>query len=144
LPHNQLGEVNLNAYRALIRALSTGDPDEFEFIPLGGVAKLVNPQAAYAFNLAGPDSHHLSITPPPALSGAEIASEMAEVYWQALTRDVPYADFDTNPLTLTAASDLSGFSVFLGPKVNGVVTPGTLFRGNVPGALIGPYISQFL
>lgn len=144
LPHNQLGEVNLNAYNALFRALSTSDPDEFESIPLGGVMKLVNPQASYAFNLAGADSHHTTIIPPPAFSSADMASEMAEDYWQALTRDVPYAEYDTNSLTLAAASELSKFSVFLGPKINGVVTPGTLFRGNVPGALIGPYISQFL
>ena len=144
LPHNLLGEVDLNAYNALIRALSTGDPDDFEFIPLGGVNKLINPQAAYAFELAGPDSHHLSIIVPPAFSSAQIASEMAELYWQALTRDVPFTDYDTDPLTLAAASDLSGFSDFRGPKVSGAVTTGTLFRGNTPGDLVGPYISQFL
>jgi len=144
LPHNQLGEVDLNAYNALIRALSTGDPEDFEFIPLGGVTKLTNPQAAYAFEMAGPDSHHLSIIVPPALSSAEEASEMAEDYWMALTRDVPFTDYDTNPITLTAASDLSKFTDFRGPKVNGMVTTETLFRGNTPGDLVGPYISQFL
>ena len=144
LPHDQLGIVILDAYKALIRALSTGDPDEFETIPLGGVVRLVNPQASYAFNLVGPDSHKTTIVPAPAFSSAEMASEMAELYWQALTRDVPYADYDTNSLTLAAASELSDFSVFLGPKVNGEVTTGTLFRGNTPGDLVGPYISQFL
>lgn len=144
LPHNQLGEVILPAYSALIGALSTGDPEEFEFIPLGGVAKLTDPQAAYAFEMAGPDSHHLSMIPAPSISSAEIASEMAENYWQALTRDVPFSDYATNPLTITAASDLSDFSVFLGPKEGGVVTPGTLYRGDTPGELAGPYISQFL
>jgi len=144
LPHNQLGEVDLFAYKGLIRALSTGDPDEFETIPLGGVVKLANPQAAYAFDMVGPDSHHLSMIPAPAFSSAEIASEIAELYWQALTRDVPFTDYDTDPLTLAAASDLSGFSDFRGPKVNGMVTTGTLFRGNTPGELVGPYISQFL
>ena len=144
LPHDQLGVVILNAYQDLIRALSTADPDEFTTIPLGGIIKLVNPQGAYAFNLVGPDSHQTTIVPAPAFSSAEMASEMAEVYWQALTRDVPFNDYDTNPCTLAAASELSDFSVFLGPKVKGEVTPQTLFRGNVPGALTGPYISQFL
>jgi hypothetical protein len=32
----------------------------------------------------------------------------------------------------------------VGPKKNGLVTPGTLFRGETPGDLIGPWISQFL
>lgn len=144
LPHNQLGEVDRNAYKVFIKALTTGNPDDFESIPLGGMVKLANPQAAYAFDLAGPDSHHLSMIVPPNFSSALIASEMAEVYWQALTRDVPFVDYDTNPLTLAAASDLSKFSDFRGPKVSGMVTTGTLFRGNTPGDLVGPYISQFL
>ncbi|OPX86940.1 vanadium-dependent haloperoxidase [Pelotomaculum sp. PtaB.Bin117] len=144
LPHNQIGEVDLNAYNALIRALSTGDPEEFELIPLGGVTELKDPQAAYAYEMVGPDSHHLSIAPAPALSSAEIAGEMGELYWQALTRDVPFTDYDTNPLTIAAASDLSGFSDFRGLKAGGVVTPGTLFRGDTPGDLAGPYLSQFL
>ncbi len=144
LPHNHLGEVNLNAYRDLIRALSTGDPDDFEFIPLGGVTKLANPQAAYAFELAGPDSHHLGMQVPPPFSSAWSAGEVAELYWLALTRDVPFAHYDTNVLTLAAAADLSNFSDFRGPKNNGMVTTETLFRGNTPGDLVGPYITQFL
>ncbi|NWK68921.1 vanadium-dependent haloperoxidase [Bacillus paramycoides] len=144
LLHNQLGEVNLNAYKALIYALETGNSDNFEDIPLGGVVKLTDPQAAYAFELEGPDSHHLGIAVPPAFSSAWEASEMAELYWRALTRDVSFTEFDINPLTLQAASELSGFSEFRGPKINGVVTTGTLFRGNTTGDLCGPFISQFL
>lgn len=141
LPHNCLGEVDLNAYNTLIQALTTGNPDDFESIPLGGDVKLANPQAAYAFDLVGPDCHHLGIIVPPAFSSGWEASEMAEVYWQALTRDVPFVNYDT--LTL-AAADLSSFSDFRGPKAGGAVTTGTLFRGNTPGDLVGPYISQFL
>jgi hypothetical protein len=144
LPHNSLGEVNLKAYQSLIHSLKTGKPDDFESIPLGGIVKLSNPQAAYTFDLAGPDSHHLRIIAPPSFSSAWEASEIAEVYWQALTRDVPFVDYDTNPLTLAAASDLSKFSDFHGPKVSGLVTTSTLFRGETPGDLMGPYISQFL
>lgn len=142
LPHNGLGEVDLNAYHAFIAALKTGK--DFESIPLGGVVKIVNPQASYAFDLVGPDSHHLGIASPPAFSSSWEASEMAEVYWQALTRDVPFTDYDTHPLTLGAASDLTVFSDFRGPKVNGAVTTGSLFRGDTPGDIAGPYISQFL
>lgn len=144
LPHNELGEVDLNAYSKYIEALKTGDPQDFEQIPLGGVRKLVNPQAAYAFELVGPDSHQLFLPPPPAFSSAEIAGEAVELYWQALTRDVPFNEYDTNPLTIAAATELSSISDFRGPKINGQVTPQTLFRENLPGALIGPYISQFL
>lgn len=144
LPHNKLGQVDLDAYDAMIEALQTGDPDKFEAIPLGGAVKLSNPQAAYAFEMAGPDSHHLSLIAPPGFSSAWLAGEMAELYWQALCRDVPFTEYNTNPLTQAAANDLASFSDFRGPKINHKVTPQTLFRLDVPGALSGPYISQFL
>jgi hypothetical protein len=69
---------------------------------------------------------------------------MVELYWKALLRDAPFADYPTNPLVQQAANDLSRLSDFRGPKVNGRVTPDTLFRSDVPGALVGPWISQFL
>jgi len=144
LPHNDLGEVDLTAYDALIAALSSGDPAAFEAIPQGGSVKQANPQACFTFDLEGADSHHLSTIPPPAFSSAEEAGEIAELYWQALTRDVPFNNYTTDPLIIAAAVDLSKFSVFKGPKAGGVVTPDTLFRGNTPGDLAGPYISQFL
>jgi hypothetical protein len=144
LPHNGLGEPDLSAYNLLLRAILSGMPSDFEAILLGGQLKLANPQGAYAFDLAGPDSSSLGRAPPPSFTSAWEASEMAEDYWQALTRDVPFANFSTDPLTLAAASDLSGFSDFRGPKVGGAVTAGTLFRGMTPDDLIGPYVSQFL
>ncbi len=144
LPHNKLGEVNLKAYNALLRALSTGRPEDFEAIPLGGSRKLTNPQAGLAFDLEGPDSHHLSTRPSPKIAGPEAASELAEVYWMALVRDVHFMDYDADPTIDAAASELSAFSDFRGPKINGNVIPDTIFRGNTEGDLFGPYISQFL
>lgn len=143
LPHDELGEVNINAYNAFIKALMTGNPDNFESIPLGGVVKFANPQASYAYDLVGPDSHHLTMIIPPTFNSAWRASEMAEDYWGALTRDVAFTNYDTNYLTVAAASDLSKFSDFRGPEEDGMVTTKTLFRGDLPGDLIGPYISQF-
>lgn len=61
LPHNLLGEVNLEAYNIWISTLTTGNPEKFELIPLGGTRKFVDPQAAYAYEMVGPDSHHLTI-----------------------------------------------------------------------------------
>jgi hypothetical protein len=144
LPHNELGEVDVDAYNEYIRILKSGDPDDFESLPLAGERKLVNPQAAYAFEMVGPDSHQLVLPPAPRFSSAEMAAEMVELYWQSLTRDVPFNDYDSNPLTLAAADELSNLTDFRGPKIDGKVTPGTLFRDNLPGALTGPYISQFL
>lgn len=141
LPHNMMGEVDLRAYRTLLRALSTGRAEDFEAIPLGGDRKLTNPQAGLAFDLEGPDSHHLSIRPAPTIAGHEAAAELAELYWMALARDVHFMDYgsDKTMIIADAAADLSSFSDFRGPK-----TPDTIFRGSTAGDLIGPYISQFL
>ena len=144
LPHDAIAQVDSNAYQALLRALQTGRFADFEAIPLGGTAKLTDPQAAYAFELEGIDSHGLTMPAAPAFNSPQEASEMAELYWQALTRDVPFSRYNTDPLTQAAAADLSNFSDFRGPKVNGKVTPATLFRGDTPGDLAGPYLSQFL
>ncbi|WP_216831531.1 vanadium-dependent haloperoxidase [Alkalihalobacterium elongatum] len=144
LPHNSLGEVDLKAYSSLRKALKSGDPEDLEAIPMGGTTKLANPQAAYVFDLIGADCHQTELPAPPAFSSAWEASEMAEVYWRALTRDVHFEEYDTNELTIEAASELSRFSDFRGPKDNGSVTTGTLFRSATPEDLEGPFISQFL
>lgn len=144
LPHNDLGEVNITSYEIWLKATTTANPKMFEEIPLGGVAKLANPQGSYSYNLDGVDSHHLGMPIPPDFNSAWIASEMAEDYWLALTRDIPFSKFDSHPLTIQATKELSNFSDFRGPKENDLVTTSTLFRGNTKGDLLGPYISQFL
>jgi hypothetical protein len=144
LPHNGLGEVDPAAYNALLRACATGSNDDFEAIPLGGSRPLRNPQAGLAFDLEGPDSHCVTIRPAPRTDSAEEAGEAAELYWMALARDVHFSDYGANPTTLAAATDLSHFSDFRGPKQGGAVTPATLFRGHTPGDINGPYLSQFL
>jgi hypothetical protein len=144
LPHDDLGEVDPAAYRALLRALESGRKRDFEAIPLGGERPLRNPQAGLAFDLEGPDSHHLAIPPAPRIDGPENSAEMAELYWMALLRDVPFSDYETDAGIAAACADLSGFSDFRGPKQAGAVTPATLFRGFTPGDLAGPYVSQFL
>lgn len=144
LPHNSIGEVDPTAYDALLTAVRSGEPEDFARIPLGGNTKLANPQSGLAFTLEGTDSGQLTCPPAPAVSSAERAGEMVENYWMALAREVPFSKYDSDPTALMAITDLNKLSDFTGPKVNGQVTPGTLFRGTTPGELIGPYISQFL
>lgn len=144
LPHDSLGEVDPKAFDALRTALAAGTFAAFERVPLGGTAKLVDPLAAYAFDLEGADSHRLGVVAPPAFASAAQAAELAELYWQALTRDAPFSDYETDPVVARAAADLSGFSAFDGPRSGGRVTASTLFRGASAGDLVGPYISQFL
>jgi hypothetical protein len=144
LPHNELGEVDLNAYSAYLQALNSGNWADFEAIPLGGAAKLSNPQAAYCYALEGADAAAVAAPPAPAFSSAQAAAEMVEDYWQALTRDVPFSQYGTDPTIAQAVADLNKLSDYRGPTVNGQVTPDVIFRGPTPGDLMGPYLSQFL
>ena len=82
--------------------------------------------------------------PAPALASAEGASDLAELYCQALTRDVPFARYAIDAEVNRAAAHLSAFSDFRGPRPAGRDTPVSIFRGTTPGDLAGPFISQFL
>ena len=146
LPHNEFGEVEPAAYNAMLRALSTTEPADFERIPLGveNGRRLVNPQAGLAFDLEGPDPQSLTMPPAPRIDGARNSAEMVELYWMALCRDVPFRDFDDNPIAAAAAEELSGLAEYHAPRVNGEVTPATLFRGDTRGDVRGPFLSQFL
>lgn len=144
LPHDRLGRVDPSAYEVLLRALDSGRHEDFESIPLGGYVKLANPQAALAFGLLGPDGCQLDLAPPPSFASAELAGEMVELYWHALTRDIPFAEYDSHPLIAKAVEDLGRLSAFAAPKGGGRVTAETLFRGTAAGDLAGPYVSQFL
>ncbi len=144
LPHDALGHVDPAAYEALLEAARTQRHEDFEAIPIGGTRKLTSPQAGLAFELEGGDPFAFRQPPAPAFASAECASEMAELYWMALLRDVPFAEYETSPLAAAACDDLSAMSDFRGPKAGGRVTPGTLFRGFTAGDLVGPWVSQFL
>lgn len=138
LPHNHLGEPNVAAYNALLQAMTSGDAADFAAIPMGGTVKQTNPQSALSFEMDGADSHHLGIPAPPAFSSEDHGADMAEVYWQALTRDIPFSQYGTDQTIAQAVTDLKQFSRFSGINIANV------FRGETSGDLNGPYISQFL
>jgi hypothetical protein len=217
LPQDQNGFVDPKAYEALTAALASGDPADFENIPLAklppgpapailqsvatlrvedvrgvphvasveqfyrtgaefnemetnrdkhpprfyrvhseasaspeGNGQLVDPQAALAFDLEGADSHAFRIDPPPSYQSDESVAEIAENYWMALLRDLPFMEFEntSNKLVAAAIDHLNTFAPSLlkvprDPTTN-KITGKTLFRGTTSGDLAGPYISQFL
>lgn len=144
LPHNSDGTVLPSAYQSLLQALGSGAVVDFNAIQLGGARKQTNPQAGLAFDMEGPDAHALVQPPAPAFASKELAAEMAENYWMALLRDVPFSDYGSHPTAAAAAEDLTNFGAdFRGPKNSGTVTPQLLFRGLTPGDRVGPYISQY-
>ncbi len=146
LPCNQYGEVQPSAFRKLRRALRRGREEDFNNIVLHALDSrpLVSPQASFKFETCGLDSHGTRMAPSHTFRSAEIAAETAEVYWQAITRDVPYLDFQTNSLIGEAVADLNNFSATPGATNFGATDVDLLFRGETPGDLVGPYISQFL
>jgi membrane-associated phospholipid phosphatase len=144
LPHDSLGIVDSAAWAALVAALESGAPADFALVPKGGTVKQANPQAAFAFDLAGADSHALPMPPPPGFSSAETAAELVELYAHALLRDVAFDEYAVSPLVPPVLAGLNALTDFRGPKSGGQVTAGSLFRGVTPGELTGNYVSQFL
>ena len=136
MPHDDLGEVDSAAYRQWLAILGSGDPAQFDRAPRDprAVERLNDPQAAYALDLIGPDA--LPLPPPPTFASQAAAAEMAELYWLALMRDMPFCDYATNSLASAAAADLraAGF----------VVDSASLFRSEADGDRRGPFVSQFL
>jgi len=144
LPHNNDGTVVASAYAALLQAINSGRPADFDAIPLGGSVPLTNPQSGLAFDLQGPDGHALVQPPAPAFASRAQAAEISENYWMALLRDVPYSQYAGNPIANAAAADLTLYgNDFNAPKTGGAVTTATLFRGLTHGDRLGPFLSQF-
>ncbi len=127
--------------------------------------------AGNTFDLEGPDAQAVTMVPAPQLGSDELSAEMAEVYAQALLRDIPFSTFSPSYLNSQIASLhinndklqnveevvqlLNQFTWFKGGKIDGLnederfrrrtnLTPSNAFRGIAPGDDIGPYISQFL
>jgi membrane-associated phospholipid phosphatase len=143
LPHNRLGEVDPGAYDLLVKAVGTGNPEDFENIPLGGNARLADPQACFAYTLEGSDAQQFAVEPPPAFNSEQMAGEVTELYWMAILRDVSFTEYTTHPLAAAAAEDLARFQQFRTPDGK-PIQPRLLFRGPTRGDQVGPYVSQFL
>jgi hypothetical protein len=141
--HNSFGEVDPTVYASYLAAVGTGQRADFDALPLAGTEPLVDPQAGLAYDLETYDVSQNSIPPFDTLNSPGLAAQMIELYWLALSRDVPYSDWGSDPTIAAAVSELSGLGSYSGPKIGGAVTPQSIFRGFTAGDLIGPYISQF-
>ena len=150
--------VNPAAWASFAKALESGKNSDFEAIILGGTRTLNGPQGAYAFDLECADSSQFGNAPdigdrtgprlvPPfdQVTSAAYGTQLVELYWASLLRDVAFTDFPVNPTAAAAAAELSAMPTYRGPRdKNGNVTPELLFRGIYQGETIGPFISQFM
>ena len=126
--------------------------------------------AGNTFDLEGPDAQAVTMPPAPKLDSQELISEIAEVYWMAILRDVPFLNY-TPGATVdskieTARKSLAQFNWFNGnnqdltsedlspesqnrrrlivDRNDNKIQLNKLFRGVTKGDDVGPYISQFL
>ncbi len=140
------GKVDLGAFEKFQAAIASGKFADFEAIPVGG--KLNGPMGAYAKAFLGADSSLFGAPTVPApwsVSSQEYATELVELYWCSLLRDVAFTDFDTDATAHAAAKELSAAPGYQGPTdAGGKVTPELLFRGKFAGEAAGPYVSQLL
>jgi hypothetical protein len=181
LPHNEFGEVVAADYDLFVAACdtieSTGLPGTLESVPRGVASgtmpffpnvpasicagPFINPMAGGANESVGPDPKSMNMISAPSVLSNGAAAEMVELYWMALLRDVPFADFGTNADVAAAladvrtcylkalASESGGGAVKLGtdlPQTAGGaldINPQTLFRSALPGEQYGPLVSQF-
>src|SRR5271169_2004568 len=140
-----IGVVDPAAYLTFKQALTSGDPADFAAITMGGARTLNGPQGGLAFDLEGLDSSQFASPPAPAVASEAYGTELVEMYWASLLRDVAFTDYATNPVAAQAANELSSMNTYAGPRdASNKVTPDLLFRGRFPGETIGPYMSQFL
>ena len=136
-----------------------------------GVRAWESQSAGLAFELEGPDAQAVTMPPAPSLGSDELAGEMAEIYVQALTRDLPLnalsagmkieafnqdniQDFlnyteelkklpwFSNSVSLEETLFNKAAAIRRAKRIN--PNPGTAFRGITRGDEIGPYLSQFL
>jgi len=147
-----IGLVNLNAYQSFKTALNSGRFEDFENIIIGGTRTQNGALGAYAFALEGTDPvqfgdapspanqvDQVVVPPAPALASEAYGTELVELYWASLLRDVAFTDYASNDVVAQAAHELSNMPAYAGPRNNqGHVTPDLLFSGPYPGETVGP------
>lgn len=128
LPHNPTTGLvnNPDHFQLLVRAIDSGDFRDFRDTPLGhdgncggvactapawlsakaqGIPDLTvraweSQSAGLAYDLQGPDAQAVTMPPAPSIGSDELTAEMAEVYAQALLRDVPFRNFSAGVMGL--------------------------------------------
>lgn len=161
LPHNEYGEVEPAAFKALTGACQ-GPPPTFKNVPPVPpppiiVASFVNPQGGLSKDRLTdpPSAYHMP--PAPTVRSRTTAAEMTELYWMALLRDVPFNELESEADKKKAATEIqkrfkkasetknnSGERLLPGTDIpNTEVTKKNIFRLGLPGEETGPMISQF-
>jgi hypothetical protein len=172
---HETGLPTPETYEALVTACETGEGydriqqaslDTYDFDTGGGAdtidvsrivddvrnlspKPLVQPESARTYQMQGASTAQLRIARSPAFDSEQTGAEMVELYWRALTRDVPFHEYDGDDLVEDAAEELDDLDGYRGPgsgadDASDAVTTDNVFRGITPGCQKGPYVSQLL
>jgi hypothetical protein len=147
LPHDQTtGFVKKQDADKLIDAWKNGDKESLDAIILSedSTRKPEGVAASQSFQMMGTDSTVYAIEGIHSVDSDEAAFEQAEVYARSLARDVSFADYSTDHPVISSLVDALDEYPQAGNTAYHPVTHANIFRGTLPGDLIGPFISQFL
>ncbi|HEY1583333.1 MAG TPA: hypothetical protein VGF73_09575, partial [Chthoniobacterales bacterium] len=137
-----IGLVNLAAFQTFRHAINTGKFQDFENVITGGPRTMNGPLGGRAFALEGSDDvqfgnapspqnqiNQVVVPPAPAVATDTYGTELIEMYWASLLRDVAFTDFPTNSIAIQAAAELDAQPTYQGPRdSSGHVTPEVLLR----------------
>jgi hypothetical protein len=145
LPHGPSDDVDKAEFEKFLLAVCKANPKYIDSIKLGTPTglKLTSLRDIFDIDLFGKYLAGIPIALPWTISSGRAAAEMAELYAMALARDVSFTDYETSPLIHELCNALSLLQDAPFPKIDGQVTPQTIFRGPWLGCVDGPYVSQF-
>jgi membrane-associated phospholipid phosphatase len=135
LPHDN-GYVDRKQIKKLLRAIKHHDQKLISKVKMGGNMKLVDPTACWGVDYMGHPAICYPMKGIPCLSSHYFVWCLAELYWMALCRDVPFDQYQNSDLIKRAVRSMN--------SINGNFITDTIFRGHSAGDKTGPYISQFL
>src|SRR5882724_4726817 len=122
-----IGLVNLAAFQTFRNAINSGTFQDFENVITGGPRTQNGPLGGRAFALEGSDPvqfgnatspdnqiNQIVVPPAPALASEAYGTELVELYWASLLRDVAFTDYATSSVANAAAQELSTMSAYAG------------------------------
>lgn len=150
--------VNQAAWTSFKKALNSGRNSDFEAVILGGTGTMNGPQSSYAYDFEALDSVQFGNAPaagdpnsPPLVppfdqvTSNAYGTQLIEMYWASMLRDVAFTDYANNATAQAAAAEISKQKDYRGPRdSSGNVTTDLLFRGAFQGETIGPWMSQLM
>src|SRR5258708_4073739 len=113
---NDIGLVDLAAYNSFKKALASGDHTDFEKITTGGPRTQNGPQGGVAFYLECLDGTQFLVPPAPKLKSEEYATELVELYWASLLRDLAFTEYAASKVAQDSASGLSKMPTYACPR----------------------------